>query len=85
MWQLGLEPDGTYVPRIMFAEPNRRARPDLMHPRKPPFQKYHYGSAEEVRSLALAGALLAMLSKKSDQCLLQVLQGMRLTLHKMGL
>ena len=74
--QLGFEPDGNYVPRIMFADPNRRARPDLMHPRHPPSQKYYYGSAAEVRCCSWLW-LMAWCVACSPGCALQVLEGMQ--------
>ena len=71
------------MPRIMFAEPSRRVRPDVVHPSNKPFQRYHYKDAGEVKAV-LPKSALTCLKQLTLTPLLQVLQGMQLALTKMG-
>ena len=41
-------PDGGYIPRILFAEPNGKLRPDLKNPASGKEYVYFYDSMEKV-------------------------------------
>lgn len=56
--KLGSEfaPDGGYIPRILFAEPSGKLRPDIKNPASPAQYKYFYTSAAQVAQALEANA-----------------------------
>lgn len=54
MVQEAFAPDGGYIPRILFAEPNGTLRPDLKNPANQKEYAYFYDSMEKVRMRRVA-------------------------------
>ncbi|KAK9907999.1 hypothetical protein WJX75_001281 [Coccomyxa subellipsoidea] len=56
-------PDGGYIPRILFAEPNGTLRPDIKNPANPDQYAYFYQSVDAVKA-GMENALKVLVEKK---------------------
>lgn len=43
------QPDGGYIPRVMFADAQNKLKPDLYNPARADQYRYYYTSVEDVR------------------------------------
>jgi hypothetical protein len=42
------QPDGGYIPRILFADPQNKLKPELSNPGRSDQYKYYYTSVDDV-------------------------------------
>ncbi len=61
--QAEFAPDGGYIPRIVFAEPNGTLRTDIKNPATPDQYAYFYQSVDQVKA-GMENALKVLAEKK---------------------
>ena len=60
-------PDGGYIPRILFAEPNGTLRPDLKNPASGKEYAYFYDTMDKVSAVSLRCWAVYFLQQQQQQ------------------